>query len=975
MKERGAGDIFKEVLESFPLFSGSETVAQALERLEMENLPLAILPLKEGWACVSLKTLTGVPPTRLLKDARLKPLVEVRSGISLASLLEEMERSGAEVVAVVDDSQLQGIVRREKVLERLLAAERELRREEERRRILAEVYQALAKRRPGEALSPALEVLSHYIPFDCAGFLWWVPGMSGFKGTIQWTRPGYDPRPMFTELYGTGGEPGTMPLGANSYVDAVTETGQHLYVPDTAKSNFWGDAARARHGIRSSLAYPLILRDDFKAVLIMHSRSPDAFDESHITLLSSLAPILAAVLESYRLFRELQELNATLEKRVQQRTFELQVLYELTQQISYALDYDELFRLILQHIHRVVDYDVAGSLLVTDDRCEMFIKKDRPLTPELESWIRKRMLDTFRDLSGSEVPEERLELITLETESYNPQARPLERLRSTFNVPLIVDNHAIGLLFVGAEEENAFGEEHLRVLFTLSSQAAISIQRLRALLAAEQTRLEAAIQSMREGVVLLDEEGRIVVANPRARELLPLLTEAHLGETLSGLGKVGLEDILALTRKGRHREIVVEGPKNRVFEVTAAPFRTAGGEREGTVLVIDEVTEEREIQKRLQQQERLAVVGQLAGGIAHDFNNILTSILGFAQLGLKSVPPDSPAYNYFETIRAQGKRAAQLVQQMLDFSRRSVTQKGPLDLLPFLKEMTKLLERTIPENILIRLEARPGEYLVYADATQLQQVIMNLATNARDAMPEGGILTLRLEKIETDEDLLAKYPEMVPGKYIRLTVEDTGCGMPPDVLAHAFEPFFTTKPPGEGTGLGLAQVYGIVRQHNGYVYLESQVNEGTKAIVYLPALEITKVERKEKLEELPQGQGEKILVVEDEKTVLDVAQNMLESLGYQVLTATTGKEALEIYRQHKGEIALVLSDMVMPEMGGRELYQALREIDPDVKMLVVSGYSLNKEVAELRKLGLKGYIQKPFTLEDLAHKVRRALEE
>ena len=284
MKEAQAEGIIKEVLESFPLFSGSETVAQALKRLEGENLPLAILPLEEGWACVSLKTLTGIPLTRLLKDARLKPLVEVRPGISLASLLEEMERSGTEIVAVVDNGQLEGVVRREKVLERLLAAERELRKEEERRRIFAEIYQALAARRPGEALSPALEVLSRYIPFDYAGFLWWEQGMPGFKETVQWTRPGYDPKPMFTELYDTEGEPGVMPLGVNSYVDAVMETGQHLYVADTAKSDFWGDAVRAHHGFRSSLVYPLILRDDFKAVLIMYSHSPDAFDESHIAL-------------------------------------------------------------------------------------------------------------------------------------------------------------------------------------------------------------------------------------------------------------------------------------------------------------------------------------------------------------------------------------------------------------------------------------------------------------------------------------------------------------------------------------------------------------------------------------------------------------------------------------------------------------------------------------------------------------------
>jgi len=1110
---RGGLEIRVEDLsEAFQLFSDEETVKEALRQLEERPQRLGLLYTKDGFACVSVEALVGIPPTRLLADVHLKPVLQVSPETSLMTLLKRMDKADTNLALIVKEGQPLGFVRRERVIEKLfeeaerarelaqqLAAvfrasplpiilideaghvlemssvvphkfgirpeevtgkgwgevlrclhrlddpkgcgfgpscrhcplreailktfktgkpvsgvevtitletdtgpservflaniaplEREAGkaailtleditervRAQEQERIISEVYRLLAQRHFEESLMPALQSLSEQIPFDMAEVLLWQSPWSGFRDLVRWFKEGHDPEAMLAELAGGPDNGEVMPLDAHSYADAVLTTGEPLLIPDISQSDFWGDDIRARHGIRSVLVYPLVLQEDFQALFVLYSHTPKAFTEAHLSLLQRLTPVFAGAVEADWLWKQLQELNATLEERVRRRTFELRVLYELSQQIGYTLDYDELFRLILQHLHQVVNYDLAGSLLVTDDRCELFLKKARPLSPEVLAQVRERMLQTFNVMSDIEVAEERLEEHVFEASDYRPDLPPIQLLHSSFSVPLIVEGKTIGLVFVGASEKDALSEEHLRILCTLANQASISIQRLQALLKAEQSRLEAAIESMREGVVLLDEERRIVVANPRARELLPLLTKARHGEPLHELGGVALEAILEFTHAGRHREIIIKGPPERVFEVTAAPFRTVEGEREGVVLVIHEVTQEREMQKRLQQQERLAVIGQLAGGIAHDFNNLLTAIIGFAELGMTKTDPNSPLRRNFEVIRAQGERAAQLVRQILDFSRRSVIERRPLDLFPFIKEMSKLLERTIPENILIRVEAPPDTYLVNADPTQVQQVIMNLATNARDAMPEGGTLTLRLDKVTVDSAMHHRYPEMKPGNYIRLVVEDTGVGMPPEVLEHAFEPFFSTKPPGEGVGLGLAQVYGIIRQHDGYIYLESEVNKGTRVIIYLPALEIKGGQSPEDgEEEFPHGRGETLLLVEDGESVLEVGKRMLERLGYKVLTARDGQEALRIYRAHQDEIALVLTDMVMPGIGGKELYRELVKVNPQVKVLLISGYSLQEDIASLEREGIKGYIQKPFQLGDLGRKVRKALEE
>lgn len=398
--------------------------------------------------------------------------------------------------------------------------------------------------------------------------------------------------------------------------------------------------------------------------------------------------------------------------------------------------------------------------------------------------------------------------------------------------------------------------------------------------------------------------------------------------------------------------------------------------RESNQRLEETLTKLQETQKQIVQQERLAAVGQLAAGIAHDFNNILTGIQGYAELLQIQADMPETAQTDLEHILTQSQRAAYLIRQILDFSRKSIRQPKRLDLVSFLKETVQFLERTIPENIDIDLEVTRGEYLINADLTQLQQVLTNLAVNARDAMPMGGKLSLRLDTFTLDPDQPPPCPEMPPGRWITLLVSDTGTGIAPEIQSRIFEPFFTTKEVGQGTGLGLAQVYGIVRQHDGYIALDTRGGKGTTFNIFLPPNEVSELrpERGLVTVDLPHGNGETILLVEDEPAVLDIARTMLEYLNYRVLAAANSQAALDIYTHHKDEIALILTDMVMPQMDGIELFQVLRAKDPDVKMIMITRYPLGEKAPEVIRQGFTDWLQKPMRLLQLARVVHRALQ-
>jgi len=547
----------------------------------------------------------------------------------------------------------------------------------------------------------------------------------------------------------------------------------------------------------------------------------------------------------------------------------------------------------------------------------------------------------------------------------SPAIRALQAagVRSYVGAPLIAYDELIGVLALASESPGAFTPDHVDVAREVANSLALALHQahLRAALEAERGRLAALVEHLPEGILWLDGEWRLQLSNPVAEAYLPVLTDAGVGDVLSHLGERSLEELLQPPPEGVWRELEVAGPPRRIFEVAAQPMGRETEETEGWVVLVRDVTAGREARQRVQQQERLAAVGQLAGGIAHDFNNLLTTIMLYAQipLGKPHLPPDLA--RAFETIVDESRRAAELVQQILDFSRRSPIQTRPVDLKPFFKEAVRVLERTIPESISLSLNMGPGKYVVNADPTRIQQVLMNLVLNARDAMPEGGELRVGLERTEG-------------GEWVCLCVSDTGAGIPPEVMPHIFEPFFTTKPPGQGSGLGLAQVYGIVKQHGGHIRVGTEVGKGSSFHVYLPACQ-AEGEREVPEEDSAalRGRGETVLLVEDSERIREVGRRILESLGYRVLTARNGQDALAVY-QAAEVVDLVVTDIVMPKMGGRRLVRRLREISPDLKAVGITGYGVPDDVQDAGGSGFLGVVRKPFDVETLGAVVRRALD-
>jgi nitrogen-specific signal transduction histidine kinase/ActR/RegA family two-component response regulator len=386
------------------------------------------------------------------------------------------------------------------------------------------------------------------------------------------------------------------------------------------------------------------------------------------------------------------------------------------------------------------------------------------------------------------------------------------------------------------------------------------------------------------------------------------------------------------------------------------------------------MTEARQAQRKAQLQDRLAAVGQLAAGIAHDFNNILGTIILYSELLLNNEAMDPKERERIETIFKQAQRGSTLTSQVLDFSRRSVMEKHAVNLVPFLQDLEKLLSRTIPEAVKLSLDFSGQEsYIINADPTRLQQVFLNLALNARDAMPKGGELRVVLDQIKVDATS-PPYPGMSTGGWVRIRVTDTGDGIPDDVMPHIFEPFFTTKPQGKGTGLGLAQVYGIVKQHDGYIDAESSLEEGTTFAIYIPALEsIVADEITLPVQEERTGEGEGILVVEDDEATRMAICEILELMGYAVIDVGDGLQALDVLAKKNGEIDLILSDLVMPNMGGRDLFDHVTEHHPDIKVILMTGYPLGGHTRELLDRSRVTWLQKPLSSEAVARAVREML--
>jgi len=427
-------------------------------------------------------------------------------------------------------------------------------------------------------------------------------------------------------------------------------------------------------------------------------------------------------------------------------------------------------------------------------------------------------------------------------------------------------------------------------------------------------------------------------------------------------------------------DIAFAGDRQRSGRIYLSPIEKTGSDPEAAIAYAIDTTEQRALEMQIAQGQKMQAVGQLAGGIAHDFNNMLTAIIGFSDFLLMNHRPTDPAFQDIMNIKQNANRAAGLVRQLLAFSRQQTLRPQVLQLGDVLSELSILLGRLLGENIELTLDQAGDLWPVKADLHQFEQVIINLAVNARDAMPNGGKLVIRTSNVSEAESRTLGHPELVPGDYVLIAVTDTGTGMSPDVKQKIFEPFFSTKEIGRGTGLGLSTVYGIVKQTGGYIFADSELGNGTTMRVYLPRYAETFAEQ---VQDKPERRIEKpkdltgrgtVLLVEDEDAVRSFAARALGQRGYNVLQATTGAEALEVFAKHQGDVDLVVSDVVMPEMDGPTLFEKLRAERPDLKVIFISGYAEDAFRRHLAENEDFMFLQKPFDLKELAAAVKAALQ-
>jgi PAS domain S-box-containing protein len=507
-----------------------------------------------------------------------------------------------------------------------------------------------------------------------------------------------------------------------------------------------------------------------------------------------------------------------------------------------------------------------------------------------------------------------------------------------------------------------------------------------------EVRKGAVLDTALDGIVSIDHRGRITEFNAAAERMFGHARTAALGRDMADLlipeshrevHRAGLARHLATGEArvlGRRIELTAVRADGTEMPVELAVTRIPLDGPPVFTAYVRDLTERKQAEKalrdseeQLRQAQKMDAIGTLAGGVAHDFNNLLTGILGHAQLVRAATEAGHKAHRSAEVIETAARRGAALTQQLLGFARKGKNQNVPVDLHATVHEVIGLLTRTVDKNIRMSSRSAVERPVVAGDPDQLQQVILNLAVNARDAMPDGGEMLFVTDGSTFDASDFRRPQEIAPGRYIVLSISDTGCGISEDVRRRIFEPFFTTKSQGKGTGMGLAMVYGIVKNHGGWVAVESALGRGTTVRVHLPQAQDLRTSESLRLSTDARPGTGRILVVDDEEIVRSVAEEFLRHLGYDVVTAADGLEAVEYYEKFGRTIDAVLLDMIMPRMGGRDCFRALREMNPDVRAVLSTGYGPDVVAQELLDEGMRGFVAKPYRLEQLADAVARAL--
>ncbi|MBP7527623.1 MAG: PAS domain S-box protein [Syntrophorhabdaceae bacterium] len=554
------------------------------------------------------------------------------------------------------------------------------------------------------------------------------------------------------------------------------------------------------------------------------------------------------------------------------------------------------------------------------------------------------------------------------------------KVKRHLGVPVFDGERIVAIVGVGNKQEGytetdinqvtLMAQGMVRLLKQKTAQEALSIS---------EARLRAILDSAKDTIFIKDRDLRYVVVNRAMSELFGIPVEKIVGgsdrdlfppNTVEHIGQIDSRVLQGETIEEELARPIRD--MNIIFHTIKAPLRNGAGEITGLCGIARDVTERKHLESQLLQSQKMEAVGTLAGGVAHDFNNLLSAIMGYASLLQMKMDKDNPLFGYASHILTSSEKAATLTQSLLAFSRKQVINLRPVVINDTIEKVHRLLERLVPEDVEFRIEKSSERLIAMADPGQLDQVIMNLVTNARDAMPRGGKLTITIEHVRVGSDFIATRGYGEQGEYAVIAVSDTGIGMDRKTVEKIFEPFFTTKGVGRGTGLGLAIVYGIIKQHNGYIDVRSQPGEGSVFSVYLPLVWLEPAD-----EEAPariSGGTETILIAEDNTELCKLSVSVLEDHGYTVLAATDGSMAVETFREHKGAISLVILDVVMPKMNGKEAFDAIRKLDPSIKVIYTSGYT--DDIIQEKGVANEKYdfLGKPITPATLLKKIREVLD-
>ena len=712
----------------------------------------------------------------------------------------------------------------------------------------------------------------------------------------------------------------------------------------------------------------------------------------------------ALYIEQKDIYEKIQQQGDTANRLLDQITIGYNnalLVQEIGQAVSSILDIDTLLKFVMETLQKRLDFDRGLIMLANPDKTRLVYMSGYGYSPELETILKKTQFHLDKPKSKGPFviafKQQTPILVSDVNEVQNdisPRSADLVEtlgVSSFICVPIVYEGISEGILAVdNYRSHRQHNQSEVSLLMGIAPQIAISINNAKSLrqIKASEERFRTLSENSPDIIYTVDNSGVLTYINPAADEIMGYAQEDVIGKHFTKF--IRTDDtgafLEAFDRIWQHKETVkyFEGKllskegALRLFDMSGAPNLNAAGEMVGIVGTLKDVTEQRKLENQLRHASKMNALGRLTGGISHDFNNILQAISAYNQLLTMNKTESDPDWKYLTNINGLTKRAMDLIKQLLIFSSKTESKLLPIDMNMEIKNYDELLASTLPKTIVIRFDLADDLHLINGDATQLGQVIINLAVNAKDAMPKGGELCIKTNNVEFAMPFERDNVKIDAGHYVLFRISDTGCGIEKENLDQIFEPFFTTKEAGKGTGIGLSVVYGVIKNHNGYIFCTSQPGLGTTFELFLPALaDVMTIEEKRDVGNKPNlSKGdETILLVDDEPSLLETGQELLSYLGYHVLTASSGEEALVTINREGERIGIVIMDLMMPGMGGEKCLVEIRKIFPSMKVMITSGNTSSIKTADIIKAVAAAFIQKPYYIEALSKIIRDILDD